>query len=472
MESLSSPRVFFRNRWSSSAEIDEIARCYHAGMRAALGPAPPLVALVVPPAIDGIAMVLAASALAGSVVVLLPPEPRAWRSEPAIPAGTPYLLAPSLAGLVPDVERLGGRACLLDAGAHAAAPPMALMQAAGMVWFTSGSTGLPKPVFRAAPAILSCIDQRLATLPLEPGAGIVSGDSLAHGQGLVEFLIACRLQGAFAPLEPMNMRATLAVLRRPEFGVWFTTPNVADLFSQCPLDGPALAPALCFVAGGASARVAAAFASRFGRSLRQHYGSSEGGPVSLDDSPEPSIRRDTVGRLISGVDVAIGDHPHRPRPRGEVGRIWVRSPGQMTGYGFPPDLDRGDSVGGWIPTRDLGALNEDGFLTLIGRMDDCVRMGDGRLVNLALVASRLREAAGVREAVVLPLDAGTGATFGAMVEGTPQLQLDLVRRQLSNELPPWSWPKALIAVPSLPRLANGKIDRDACRQSLCAVHRP
>ena len=124
-------------------------------------------------------------------------------------------------------------------------------------------------------------------------------------------------------------------------------------------------------------------------------------------------------------------------------------------------------VDGWTPTSDLGTLGEDGYLTLLGRIDDCVRVRDGRLVNLAFVAARLREVASVTDAAVLAVETSAGPTFGAVVEGTAQLAA--VRQHLARELPPWCWPRELVAVPVLPRLPGGKIDREACRRLLAGV---
>ena len=109
-------------------------------------------------------------------------------------------------------------------------------------------------------------------------------------------------------------------------------------------------------------------------------------------------------------------------------------------------------------------FTDDGYLTLSGRMDDCIRQQDGRLVNLALLAARLRDADTVTDAVALPLEEPAGVSCAAIVEGASEL--DEVRRHLASELPPWSWPRVLLNVPALPRLPNGKVDRQACRRLL------
>jgi O-succinylbenzoic acid--CoA ligase len=162
------------------------------------------------------------------------------------------------------------------------------------------------------------------------------------------------------------------------------------------------------------------------------------------------------------VDVRIGDHPDESSPAGENGRIWVRSPWQMAGYGFPPAVERPDVVDGWWPTRDLGRLDPDGRLILTGRIDDCIRTREGRLVNLASVAGSLRAAAGVRDVAVVPIQGSAGTSFGAVLECEPSVTLTDLKQRLSDEMPPWAWPRAMAIVPSLPRLPNGKPDRRSC----------
>jgi acyl-CoA synthetase (AMP-forming)/AMP-acid ligase II len=178
------------------------------------------------------------------------------------------------------------------------------------------------------------------------------------------------------------------------------------------------------------------------------------------------VRPGTVGRPLPRVEIGIGDHPQAPYQTGETGRIWVRSPWLNAGYGFPPDVQRPGEVDGWWPTTDLGALNGDGQLTLAGRLDDCIRSRDGRLVNLAAVAETLREIRSVRNVAVVPLSGTAGTSFGAIIECDASVALSTLRIQLSDALPSWARPRRLAIVASLPRLPNGKPDRQACVAAL------
>jgi O-succinylbenzoic acid--CoA ligase len=125
-------------------------------------------------------------------------------------------------------------------------------------------------------------------------------------------------------------------------------------------------------------------------------------------------------------------------------------------------VERPGDVDGWWPTKDLGMLEPDGRLVIAGRIDDCIRTREGRLVNLAIVANSLRTTEGVREVAVVPLQSPAGASFGAVLQCDPSVTLAKLKDRLSDALPQWAWPRDMVIVESLPRLPSGKPDRRSC----------
>jgi acyl-coenzyme A synthetase/AMP-(fatty) acid ligase len=228
------------------------------------------------------------------------------------------------------------------------------------------------------------------------------------------------------------------------------------------LTGPAIVPPLCVVSTPVAKGLFDAFHDRFGVVLRQSYSTTETGTVSFDDAPADRVQRDTVGRPLDCVEVRVGDHPAQPADPAREGRIWVRTPALMAGYGFPPAVERNDEVDGWWPTQDRGTLRTDGYLVLNGRRDDAIRTRENRTVNLAHVAVCLREIDGIVDAAVVAIDTGPGQSFGAVVQAEPGLTVDEIRARLAGTLPAWSQPRAVTLVGALPRLPNGKPDRLAC----------
>ena len=460
------PAVITASRTISAAAVAAQASVWRDELTVIGGTARPLL-VVVPAHPDAVALIAAVTALP-SWVALLNPDPTLWPKADQWPPG---LLAVVPAGLTHQqtmAAQMGLPVHVLspvaDAPrAHDAA--WAPLSGEGVVLFTSGSTGAAKPVFRSMRALLQGCRSRIAALGLQPGEGVVAGTSLAHGGGLNRLIEAMCLGGAFGMLDAVDHRAALAVLARPEFGYWSVTAHFADALSRCALTGPPIVPRVCTIANTLPRPVYDRFLARFGVPIRQIYSSTETGPVSTDGGPAADVDPESVGFLMPGVEVRIGDDVQAPLPAGEVGRVWLRGPWQMSGYGFPPHLTRPGDVDGWWPTRDLGALKPDGRLRLAGRIDDCVRTREGRLVNLAIVTGDLRLLTGVQEAMAVAIPSSAGTAFGAVVQCDAGVSVTDLHAQMTH-VAPWARPRTLVQVDAMPRLPNGKIDRRACARLL------
>jgi o-succinylbenzoate---CoA ligase len=148
------------------------------------------------------------------------------------------------------------------------------------------------------------------------------------------------------------------------------------------------------------------------------------------------------------------------------GRIRLAGPTLFDGYLDDPAATADVLVDGWFHTSDAGRLDEDGRLQVLGRVDDVVLSG-GVNVPAAAVASRLREHPGVAAAEVLgvadPEWGNRVVAVVSLVDPGQSLSLDDARAWV-GEKHPRSWaPREVIAVPELPMLANGKVDRLAVR---------
>lgn len=461
---LVSPSIVFRDRTWPADEIGAIARDWHDHVRAELPRPTGLAAVAMVNHPHAVALFLALSALPTPLIVL-PPEPRGWRSAPPIPAGTPLVLLPALWHLAAEAERLGLRPVVLpepDVGRARGAEVVPILSGPGLVLFTSGSTGPPKPVFRTMSKLLAAVAARLELLGVPRHAGIIGSLPLHRGQGLNAIVFpATLLESPVALLERPDHRALLAVFASAEHHFWSASAATVDVLTRCSLPGPCRAPTVC-LSSNMPERIWRAFRERFGVPLRGCYGITESGHVTVDASAPGEVRSETVGRPMPGVEVRVGDDPERPLPPGRTGRIWIRSPWYMEGYGFPPSLEPRREQDGWRGTSDLGQVDGAGYLTLLGRVDDCVATGAGYLVNLAEVARVLTDCAGVTDAAVLPLEGRTGPVIAALIESDIPVDPQAVRQHVSHLLPPWSHPRVIRFTRELPRLPGGKIDRQAC----------
>jgi acyl-CoA synthetase (AMP-forming)/AMP-acid ligase II len=468
MTSLAPPPLVFRGkRWSS----DELAGMALAwldafGAEFRAGQAPTAMVLSNHP--GAVALFFALSSLPVPLIIV-PPDFASWRTSPPLPAGARLVLLPDLQAHRAGAEQAGLTVTNLPepSASSSVRDDHRFLTAPALVLFTSGSTDLPRPVCRPLRPLIDGASALAAALKFPRGRGIICSLPLGRSHGMTHALLMAAAVGCpLALLDRFDHNAVLALFASGEYHYWPATPVMADLLSRCPLRVPTTAPAMCVFPGRLTPHVCRAFQSRFGVPLRQLYAATELGGVTLNAEPAPQVRSDTAGRPLPGVRVCIGDHPAAPFPPGKPGRIWAMTPWWMDGYGVPPHLVPRESVEGWWPTPDIGCIDEAGYLSVTGRLDDCFKTAAGHLVNSALVAAALESRPGVTEAIVVPLDTATGPVLGVLLEGTAPLDTFELRGHLARSLPAWSQPRVLENVAALPRLASGRVDRRACIEIL------
>jgi O-succinylbenzoic acid--CoA ligase len=155
------------------------------------------------------------------------------------------------------------------------------------------------------------------------------------------------------------------------------------------------------------------------------------------------------GMPLDGVAVAVG----------RDGRVRIAGPVLFDGYDGRPDLTAEVMRDGWFSTSDLGRLDDDGRLEVLGRVDDVVVSG-GVKVPAAAVARRLREHPSLSAAEVVGApDSEWGQRVVAVVVSRDAPALDELRDWVSAVHPREWAPREVVAVDEIPLLPNGKVDR-------------
>jgi acyl-CoA synthetase (AMP-forming)/AMP-acid ligase II len=181
------------------------------------------------------------------------------------------------------------------------------------------------------------------------------------------------------------------------------------------------------------------------------------------DTPETISR--TVGRARVNVELELVDDDGRPVATGAVGRVRCRSGAVMRGYWRDPErtaevLD-GD---GWLMTGDLGRLDDDGCLTLVGRRSEMYIRG-GYNVYPAEVEKVLSEHPAVEQAAVIaradPVLGEIGVAYVVPVAGDSSPALSELRAFSKLTLADYKAPDRLVLVETLPVTSVGKIDKQA-----------
>jgi malonyl-CoA/methylmalonyl-CoA synthetase len=223
-----------------------------------------------------------------------------------------------------------------------------------------------------------------------------------------------------------------------------------------------------FVSGSAPLLVETheAFEARTGHRILERYGMTETN-MNTSNPLAGERRAGTVGLPLPGVELRIiGDQGKVLA--GEVGGVEVRGPNVFKGYWQMPEKTAEDlRPDGWFITGDLGRLDKDGYLHIVGRAKDLVISGGYNIYPIE-VEQVLDEQPGVLESAVIGVphpDFGE-AVFAVLVAKTGvALNTDAVLAGLQGRLAKFKQPKAAVIAEALPRNAMGKVQKAALRAS-------
>ncbi len=368
--------------------------------------------------------------------------------------------------LTPDAGGLGAH--IEHTGSRRPAPA-----GEAVVMFTSGTTGTPKGASLTFAALRGSL------------AGIASGTGLddtgrppktpargprlvmvpvAHMGGLLGTLTAWWLGKPVLLVTKFSPQVVVDLAHRHALGMLPLTPAMVWELTQ--LGGDAKLPGIDHAIVGTAALPEAtrvAFEDKFGVPILRNYGQTEfAGAIAFERPADVKAGRrpdGTVGRVAPGVEVAILDPAGERLPVGVVGEIAARAASSMSGYldssGRPAD------PGAWLRTGDLGKLDDDGFVYVVGRVRDMVVCG-GFNVYPAQVEAALNDLADVADSAVAGLpDERLGEIPVAAVVLSPGATGDAeaIRQQLRSRLAAYELPRQVVFASAIPRLDTGKVDR-------------
>ena len=339
------------------------------------------------------------------------------------------------------------------------------------ILYTSGTTG------RSKGAMLSHGNLLSNALTLKDYWGWRSGDVLIHAlpifhvHGLFVASHGALLNGSkmiwFAKFDP---KATIA--RMAEATVFMGVPTLyVRMLAEPSLTKAAAAHMRLFISGSAPLLVETFddWIARTGHTILERYGMSEtvmltSNPCRAADGPR---RRGTVGPPLPGVGLRVVDDAGILCATGDIGHIQVKGPNVFSGYWrmpektaeeFTPDL--------WFKTGDVGKVDDDGFVTIVGRSKDLIISG-GYNVYPAEIEGFINDLPGVAESAVVGVphpDFGEGVV--ALVVPKPGAALDgaAIVAALKQQIANFKVPKHLALVPDLPRNAMGKVQKALLRE--------
>ena len=203
-----------------------------------------------------------------------------------------------------------------------------------------------------------------------------------------------------------------------------------------------------------------------GLTILEGYGLTEASPVLTVTRPENRVLSGTVGRSLPGVEIRIAE----PDSSG-VGEVIARGPNVMLGYFGNEEATRKALVDRWLYTGDLGRLDEEGNLYLVGRSKDIIVDTNGKNVYPDEVEEVYQDSPYIKELSVIGLPDGIGEKVACMVVPDVEFDISLSRadlrqkieehfRDVSAKLPYYKRVKLLhFTDDELPRTATRKVKR-------------
>ena len=340
--------------------------------------------------------------------------------------------------------------------------------------FTSGTEASPKGVIHSHNTLMYGNVTAAKVLGLSSEEVIWGVSPVTHATGLEWYVRQAIVLGATVVLQEVwDAEAALDLIERER--CTFTTastPFATMLLNSPTLPRRDLTSLRMFLCGGAAIPPAlgAAMYERTRCRLIPCWGMSECFAATICTASDPENKQwGSDGRPMPGSETAIFDES-RTRQLGpdEVGEIATRGPHVCLGYFNDSERTREAlSTDGWLFSNDLGTIDHEGFLHVVGRKKDIINRG-GLKISAAEIEGLLREYVAVQDVAVVGVpDSLVGEKSCAFVVpadgATPTLN-DLVSLLRKKGVATYKLPEYLVLLPELPMTPTGKVQKFRLRE--------
>jgi fatty-acyl-CoA synthase len=336
-------------------------------------------------------------------------------------------------------------------------------ESAQVIMYTSGTTGQPKGA--VLPHRKTYWNTRNAEVyfELDSSSVVVCPIPLFHSFGLKILSVPALYAGATVVLvdrfDPLGLQECVA---RHSATVLGAVPVMYDRMLDAGLAPEKLASLrFAFSAGAAIATETIERYFAAGVCLKQGYGQTETSILCCLDAADARRKAGSVGRPVRFGEIRIADAEGRPCAPGVTGEVQVRGPIVMLGYWRRDAETAASRIDGWHRTGDLGVMDAEGFVTLVGRLKELYISG-GENVYPAEVERVLSQHGNVSEVAVVGVpDARWGEAGRAYVVPARQpFDAAELLAWASQRLARYKLPREVVIVAELPRTASGKVQKN------------
>lgn len=335
--------------------------------------------------------------------------------------------------------------------------------------YTSGTTGRSKGAMMSHNNLLSNAQALVDLWQMSSDDILLHALPVFHTHGLFVAINTSLLAGASIDFMPrFDLDAIVRSL--PQSTLMMGVPTFyTRLLEDDRLDHDLVANMRLFISGSAPllAETHDAFAAKTGHRILERYGMTETNMIT--SNPYDGARRaGTVGFPLADVELRIADSDGLPTESGDVGMIEVRGPNVFKGYWNMPEKTAEEfRADGFFITGDLGRIDADGYLNIVGRQKDLIITG-GYNVYPKELEDILNEIDGVEESAVFGVpDADFGERIIAAIVPTNAAAPDLenIRHVVEAKLARFKHPRTYELMESLPRNTMGKVQKNILRKT-------
>jgi acyl-CoA synthetase (AMP-forming)/AMP-acid ligase II len=334
--------------------------------------------------------------------------------------------------------------------------------------YSSGTTGLSKGVMLSHANISMNVEQSLVPLRLDADDVISAVLPLFHIYGM-QIVMNCGLRaGATIVTMPrFELHNYLSIHEQYAVTRSFVAPPIVLLLAKEPAVAAYDLSRLNQVFSGAAPlprEVASTAAERLGCEVVQGYGMTETSPATLLSAPGRG-RDGAVGQLLPNTEMLIVDTATKePVGVGEPGEVWIRGPQVMLGY-----LNNAAATAevidehGWLHTGDVGTVDADGYLYVIDRVKELIKVkgfqvAPAELETLLLAHPLIRDAA-----VIGRPDDASGERPVAFVVAHGEIAAEDILAHVGAQVATYKRLAEVRFVESIPKSPSGKILRRELR---------
>ena len=330
--------------------------------------------------------------------------------------------------------------------------------------YSTGSTGKPKRVSRTHQNLVALADNHTQTVGWTEDDKILFTVPLSHTYAFGNFISSVKIGAAIFVLETFNRNRVLDIIEKESITVFPAVPVMLDVLAKTYLPEPRdLSSLNLVISAGAPLpeKTFHSFYEKYGIYPRQLYGSSETGVISINLSNNIENSLSSVGRAVENVIVKIFDETGAELGVDEVGEIAVSSPSMTTtGYFGLPEETKKVFKDGYYFTGDLGRIDQDGFIYIVGRKKLFINIS-GNKVDPVEVENVLLEHDKIKDAVVLGLVDDNGIeTVKAVIVPTGELERKDIAEFCRNRIAEFKIPRIVEFRDELPRSPTGKVLRE------------